>query len=69
MFLSQQELRVLTGRKIKRLQCEQLRRLGIPFFVYASGRPVVTCSAIVGRTAPVQNLSWKPGILNAHKVA
>lgn len=54
MFLTPDELTELTGRKIKSKQIEALRRMGLPFHVNASGKPVVPAAAIEGRkqTAP-----------------
>lgn len=40
---------LLTGRKLKSLQIEQLRTMGIPFWVNAVNAPVVSRSAIEGR--------------------
>lgn len=48
IFLSSEELAVLTGHKLKSYQIEALRGMGIPFFVNAIGRPVVARSAIEG---------------------
>lgn len=48
MFLEDDEVAVLTGRKFKSLQVDQLRRMGIPFFVNALGRAVVARAAIEG---------------------
>ncbi|WP_410594122.1 DUF4224 domain-containing protein, partial [Bacillus sp. SIMBA_074] len=48
-FLSTNELVVLTGRKLKSKQVEALRRMGLPFFVNACGRPIVTRAAVEGR--------------------
>jgi hypothetical protein len=49
MFLNQEELTTLTGRKIKSKQIEALRRMGLPFHVNAVGKPVVARVAIEGR--------------------
>lgn len=51
MFLTQEELVILTGRKIKSKQIEALRRMGLPFHVNAVGKPVVARVAIEGRAA------------------
>lgn len=48
MFLTKEELATLTGRKIKSLQIEQLRKMGVPFFVNAVGQAVVARAAIEG---------------------
>lgn len=47
-FLTEQEVYALTGRKVRRLQIEQLRRMLIPFHINALGRPVVTRVAVIG---------------------
>jgi hypothetical protein len=39
MFLNNEELAILTGRKNKSTQIHALRKMGIPFFVNACGRP------------------------------
>lgn len=51
MFLDQDDLVILTGRKIKSKQIEALRRMGLPFHVNAVGKPVVARVAIEGRAA------------------
>ena len=59
-FLDSEELSTLTGRKLKSYQIEALRRMGIPFFVNALGRPVVARSAIDGgnKAAPKLPKAW-----------
>ena len=49
-FLSDADVAMLTGRKKKDFQREQLQKMGIPFFVNACGRPVVARSFIEGNT-------------------
>jgi len=46
MFLTKEELAVLTGRKMKSKQVEVLRRMG---WVNAAGHPVGSVAAIEGR--------------------
>lgn len=71
MFLTPEELAVLTGRKLKSYQIEALRRMGIPFFINAIGRPVVARTAIEGGskaalepkpkwTSPMLKQEWEP---------
>jgi hypothetical protein len=63
MFLTQDELVALTGRKIKSKQIEVLRRMGLPFWVNAVGKPVVSVAAIEGRNADIPKKSaptWQP---------
>ena len=66
LFLSDDELAQLTGRKIRRLQIEALRLMGVPFRINLAGRPVVCRSALEGRPAdytaePVT--AWQPAVL------
>jgi hypothetical protein len=62
MFLTQEELVELTGRKIKSKQIEELRRMGLPFWVNACGKPVVPVTAIEGRKESASKLkpAWEP---------
>lgn len=64
-FLSSDELIVLTGRKVKSKQVESLRRMGLPFFVNACGRPVVTRSAVEGRIEVRSASVWNPSVIEA----
>ncbi len=62
MFLTPDEVSQLTGREQKSLQIEALMDMGIPFYVNASGRPVVPSAAISGNeTVPKkkQVLGWQ----------
>lgn len=59
MFLTADDLAELTGRKIKSKQIEVLRRMGLPFHVNASGKPVVTAAAVEGRKAPPAPPVWE----------
>lgn len=67
LFLTQIELRELTGFAIKAKQIAQLRKMGIPFFINGCGKPVVTLAAIQG--APQAKLQpqpeWVPAVLSA----
>ena len=51
MFLTDDELAELTGRKLRRLQIEALKLMMIPFRVNAIGRPIVTREAVLGQPA------------------
>ena len=63
-FLNPTEVRELTGFAIKARQIEQLRRMGIAFFVNGCGRPVVTVAAVEGRKSEVPpQAAWKPMVL------
>lgn len=61
IFLEPPDIAELTGYRLKSAQIEQLRFMGIPFYINASGRPVVTKSAVEGRKedAPVKP-KWQP---------
>lgn len=74
MFLTPDEIATLTGIKggargktRSQRQVDCLRRMGIPFFVNAAGRPVVTRSAIEGRQPEKtqENKEWSPAVLRA----
>lgn len=70
LFLSQDEVRELTGYTIKAKQIDQLRRMGIPFLVNGAGRPVVTTAAVEGRKQQVpQTQGWSPAILTGGRKA
>lgn len=60
MFLTQDELVALTGRKIKSKQIEVLRRMALPFWVNACGKPVVPVTAIEGGKEPPTKPTWQP---------
>lgn len=49
MFLTKEEVAILTGRKFKSKQIEALRMMRLPFWVNAIGSPVVARAAIEGR--------------------
>ena len=60
MFLSSQDISELTGRKTKSKQIEALLRMGLPFWVNAIGKPVVTLTALEGRRDSPQEKTWTP---------
>jgi len=61
MFLTQSDLETLTGRKQKAQQIAQLRKMGIRFFVNASGHPVVPVAAVEGRKpSATEKPAWSP---------
>jgi hypothetical protein len=61
LFLTPEELLDLTGRKLKHLQIEELKRMLIPFRVNALGKPVVTRAAVLGMKAAVAETAPKAG--------
>jgi hypothetical protein len=67
MFLTPEEIAVLTGRKVRSKQIEALRLMGIAFFVNAVGKPIVAKAVIEGRpgSAPPVKLRepWRPNVL------
>jgi hypothetical protein len=60
MFLTSQDVFELTGRKTKSKQIEALLRMGLPFWINAIGKPVVTMAAIEGRREVPQEKAWSP---------
>ncbi|HEX8611571.1 MAG TPA: DUF4224 domain-containing protein [Telluria sp.] len=58
MFLTNENLCALTGRKTKSKQIEALLRMRLPFWVNAVGRPVVTIAAVEGRNSAVPEKAW-----------
>lgn len=67
-FLTIDEVATLTGRRIKSKQVEQLRVMGIAFWVNAIGRPVVTVAAVEGRReAPPTKIWVQPRVSNGPK--
>lgn len=64
-FLEREEVAALTGRKMKSLQIQQLRRMGIPFHINATGHPVVTRNAVEGKKDDAEKPVWKPNVLRA----
>lgn len=65
MFLTDEELATLTGRKTKRKQIEALRKMAIPFWVNAVNAPVVARAAIEGTRSPAEppKERWVPNVL------
>lgn len=68
LFLDDTELQQLTARKYKSKQIEWLRAQCIPFRVSATGHPVVTRSAVEGRSG-AESLpllgGWSPRVMGA----
>ncbi|WP_288076457.1 DUF4224 domain-containing protein [Pseudomonas sp.] len=66
-FLDDNEIRLLTGRCQKAKQIDQLKRMGLPFYINAAGRPVVARSAIDTtrrlEVSSTQPSIWRPKIL------
>lgn len=71
MFLDSDEIAKLSGIKKgtrgksrELLQCEQLRSMGIPFFINAKGEPIVARAAFQTSSTPPPPKAWQPGCLN-----
>jgi hypothetical protein len=64
-FLDDDEIATLTGRKMKGHQVAALRQMGIPFFINATGHPVVCRSAVEGGKKEVEQpkKTWVPKVL------
>lgn len=65
MFLTPEEIAELTGRKLRRLQVEQLRTMGIPFYVNAVGRPVVVRSVLENKKEAAPKPKWQSPMLRS----
>lgn len=67
MFLEPSEIRTLTGKAQKAKQIEQLRRMGVPFYVNASGHPVIARAVVEGgrKEQPANLKPWRPAVLGA----
>jgi hypothetical protein len=63
MFLNPDELALLTGFRRKGRQVEQLRRMGVAFYVNGCGRPVVARTVIEGRTESASPVVWTPSMV------
>lgn len=62
LFLTKEEVAELTGRKVKSKQIEALRKMAIPFWLNACGKPVVPRAAIEGRPKkewPTKKSTWE----------
>lgn len=66
-FLDDAALVRFTGRRQKSKQIEQLRKMGVKFFVNAAGHPMVTDEAINGRKpTKAQKPAWSPAWAASH---
>ena len=54
MFLTKEQIRTLTGTADRKKQAECLKKNRIPFTLDIIGRPVVTISAIEGRSVKAE---------------
>jgi hypothetical protein len=62
MFLTDAELRDLTGYAQRSKQVAQLRRQGIPFYLNAAGRPIIARAIIEGgkESSAEPEKTWEP---------
>lgn len=69
IFLNRDDVRVLTGRAHRDPQIAALKKMGLPFFVNATGWAVVARAAVEGYTqVPVAvepKKGWVPRVLMA----
>lgn len=67
LFIDDDELAKLTGRRTKSKQIEWLRSSGLPYRVSATGHPVVTRLAVEGRETRVdeKKRGWTPRAIGA----
>jgi hypothetical protein len=64
LFLDKEDIVVLTGKAHKTKQIIQLRKMGIPFFVNASGNPIIAKIVIEGgKEKLVSDQPWRPKVL------
>jgi hypothetical protein len=63
VFLNPDEVALLTGFHRKGRQVEQLRRMGIAFYVNGCGRPVVARAAIEGSVEGTSPRAWAPSVV------
>lgn len=65
-FLTPDELATLTGRRQRARQIQQLRAMGVAFYVNALGWPVVARRIVEGGPAtPAPKASWQPRLVAA----
>ena len=67
MFLTDDEMAALTGRRMKSKQIEWLKRAGVPHWVNAAGRPIIARTAITGQKteSPPKPRTWSSSALGA----
>ena len=69
LFLNPDELALLTGFHRKGRQVEQLRRMGIAFYVNGCGRAVVARATIEGSAAGTSPRRWTPSVVKGARGA
>lgn len=64
IFLTPDEIKILTGRTRKQYQIEQLRKMRIPFYLNAAGWPIIAKAVIEGSQESVDSdKPWRPAVL------
>lgn len=65
IFLEPIEIRVLTGKAQKAKQVQQLRKMGVPFYINASGHPIVARASVEGgaKNQHAEPQTWRPTVL------
>ena len=66
LFLTEDELKELTGFATKARQIAQLRTMGVAFRINGCGRAVVTRAAVIGTSTEQgtqQPQAWRPTVL------
>lgn len=63
LFLNPDELVLLTGFRRKGRQVEQLRQMGIAFYINGCGRPVVARTSIEERAKVAPPCVWTPSVV------
>lgn len=66
LFLTEAELKILTGRAWPSKQAEWLRANAIPFRLNAAQRPIVTRAAVVQNESaniPATKSIWSPAVI------
>lgn len=61
-FLTRDELADLCESRRCARQVEHLRRIGVPFHLTPSGRPVVTRKALEGGRETAKQKNWEPAL-------
>ena len=63
LFLTPDDLALLTGFRRKGRQVAQLRRMGIAFYVNACGHPVVARTVVEGTGELASPPTWTPSVV------
>lgn len=60
MFLTDAQIRRLTGHREKHAQADWLRANGVRYWVNAAGKPIVPCTEITSPGAAPVAPGWQP---------